>query len=298
MDRYNGFCSGHLSFLNKEDLFLRLPSDRKSFDSQIETQNAYFSPSSPVVNSNIWTVGSMAHLINISTIWGDVVANIYRTSQRCSTVIPDPSFVSFYENTMQRLHDWKSSLPPSYQFSATNLDHAADTGRMGIYMTMHSLYHNTAMKLNRYIRKSSLSPAQVEHHHRLARQHAEDVLVMMDILVARQAGSPVTPSHILGGPNKMSSPLVGFVIVSAVDILTARCRRESISHLLASFAGAHSTIAKLATFWQSSKHHLALVSQRSSDIRDFMNSGDRAETCEMREPIEDMFERAYDSFYT
>ena len=298
MDRYNGFCSGHLSFMNKEDIFLRLPCDRKSFESQIETQNAYFSPSTPVIQSNTWTVGSMAYLINISTIWGDVVANIYRTSQRCTPVAPNPPFSSFYEDTMQRLHDWKSSLPQSHQFSASNLDYAADTGTMGIYITMHSIYHNTAMKLNRYIQKSTLSPAQLEHHHRVARQHAEDVLVMMDVLASRRASSPITPSHNFGYPSKFSSPLIGFAIVSAVDILSARFRRESIPNRLASFGGAHVEVTKLATFWQSSKRHLALVAQRSSDMRDVMNSGDTTETCEMRDPIEDMFARNYDSFYT
>ena len=240
----------------------------------------------------------MAYLINISTIWGDVVANIYRTSQRCSPVAPNPPFISFYEDIMQRLHDWKSSLPQSYQFSASNLEYAAETGRTGIYMTMHSLYHNTAMKLNRYIQKSTLSPAQLDHHQRVARQHAEDVLVMMDVLAAQEATSPVTPSHNLGRFSKFPSPLVGFAIVSAVDILSARFRRESIPNRLASFASAHVEITKLARFWQSSKHHLTLVSQRSNDLRDILNSVDTGETCEMRDPIEDMFDRTYDSFYT
>ncbi|KAH8591461.1 fungal-specific transcription factor domain-containing protein [Bisporella sp. PMI_857] len=297
MDRYNGFCSGRLSFINSEDVFLRLPSDCKSFDAQIETRNPYFSPSNSVLPPNSWNVGSMAHLVIISSIWGDVVANIYRTSHKPVPTASNPDFGAFYDKTMQKLHDWKASLPSYHRFSAANLATAVLEGKAGTFMTMHTLYHNTAMKLNRYIRKTTLTPAQLDHHHTVARQHAEDVLVMMDVLAARYAASPAIAIYGSGSADRFSSPIVGYAIVSAVDILSARFKRESISNRLASFGGSQTVLAELALFWQSAKTQEAQVSQRASDMAGIMKSGEGGEMCESRQSIEMAFEREYDSFY-
>ncbi|KAG9245430.1 fungal-specific transcription factor domain-containing protein [Calycina marina] len=298
MDRYNGFCNGLVSFIHSEDVFLKLPSDRKSFELQRETQNAYFASATPVIQDNQWTLSPMAYLINISTIWGDVVANIYRTAERCSSTSYVPfAFATFYENAMQRLHDWKSSLPSCHQFSESSLQQATEEGTLGTFMTMHCIYHNTAMKLNRYILKSTLTPFQLEHHHRIARQHAEDVLVMMDTLATQPLLDATSPSHNLSVSGKLSSPMVGFTVVSAVDILSASFRRESIANRLVSFGSAQSVMTELAKFWRNCQEHCALILQRSADMEDIMRGPHTSDICELRSPLETMFDRRYDSLY-
>jgi hypothetical protein len=82
--RYNGFCGGTLCVINIEDTFLRLPClenmfeasspcDAPHFDMEILDRQAYSGPG---------TLGHMAYLTLISTIWGDVVTFTSRAVHR------------------------------------------------------------------------------------------------------------------------------------------------------------------------------------------------------------------------
>lgn len=319
MDRSNGFCSGHLSVINPEDVFLRLPCDTKSFEAQADVQNPYFDASTPPIQNVNWTIGSMAYLINVSSIWGDVMASIYRTCQRPISLSPSSTFTEFHDKSLRRLHQWKESLPPCYQFSAESLRRAAETGKLGTYMTMHTVYHTTAILLHRYIQKSTLTAAQVSHHTSSAKLHAEDILSIMDTLSGcRSITSPVSVNKIVSAATKFSSPLVGYAIVSAVDVLTARFKLATIPSRLASFTGAQSILAEIAVFWQSAKNQQALVLQRVGELADLTTGKDAHGTIgalgfklydhavgrenadgiyEMREALEKAFSRDYDLFY-
>ncbi|KAF4624727.1 hypothetical protein G7Y89_g13442 [Cudoniella acicularis] len=317
VDRFNGFCSGHFSMLQPEDVFLRLPCDTASFESQVDVQNPFFDVATPPIQNINWTVGSIAYLINISTIWGDVMANIYRSSQRRSASVNSTAFSTFYEGATRKLRLWNDTLPDCYSFSADNLQRAADNGKLSTFMTMHTVYHTTTMKLNRYIQLSSLSSAQVLHHVSVAHQHAEALLSIADTLAARRTSSP--PSHQGTTPAKLSSPFVGYAIVSAIDILTSKVSLSSVPSRLASFSGAQSVLAELAIFWQSSKNQQALVLERVRDLAELTTGkheqsgassiGFRFGTLaaskkdgregifEMREAIEKTFSRDYDCVY-
>jgi len=248
------------------------------------------------------------------------MANIYRGSQRPVPYTPNYAFMAaFLERTSQRLQEWKDSLPQCYQFSAESLRRAADSGKLGTYMTMHTVYHTTAMKLNRYIQKSALTGVQLNHHMSIARQHAEDILGMMDILAgSRSIPSPVSVNENASAATKFSSPFVGYSIISAVDILTAKFKLAMIPTRLASFSGAQSILAELALFWQSAKNQQALVLQRVGDMAELTTGKDMSGGTgaigfkinhatvgrenaegffEMREAIEKTFSRDYDCFY-
>ncbi|KAE9364586.1 hypothetical protein N431DRAFT_497059 [Stipitochalara longipes BDJ] len=320
MDRFNGFCSGHFSVIHPEDVFLRLPCDTKSFESQVDVQNPYFDITNPAIHNLNWTIGSMAYLINVASIWGDVMAQIYRSSQRPIPATSNSAFASFYESTNQRLRAWNESLPSCYTFSAENLLRAARTGKLGTFMTMHTVYHTTAMKLNRYIQHSVLSGPQLQHHISLAQHHAESLLVIVDTLASRRSPVPSSPTSPTGILPKFSSPFVGYSIVSAIDILTAKVPISSISTRLASFSGAQTILAELALFWQSAKNQQALAIQRIRDLAELAAGRDEAGGAgaigfkfgamgavvrestgegifEMREAIEKTFTRDHDCVY-
>lgn len=318
VDRFNGFCSGHFSVLHPEDVFLRLPCDANSFETQAEVQNPFFDPTSPPIQNVNWTVGSLAYLINVATIWGDIMANIYRSSQRQNGCTSN-SFPTFYEETSRRLRIWHESLPSCYTFSPENLKRAADDGKIGVFMTMHTVYHTTSMKLNRYVRVASLSRAQLAHHVCLAKHHAEALLGLSDTLAARRISPPATPNEGSVTPARFSSPFVGYSIVSAIDILTAKVPLATIPSRLASFSGAQAVLAELALFWQSSKNQQALVLQRVRDLAElttgregqggtgalgfkFGNLGVASkeggeEIFEMRDAIEKTFSKDFDCIY-
>ena len=306
LDRFNGLCSGHLSNVSSEDIFLRMPCDAKSFETQVEVKNPFFDASTPPIKNDSWTIGSMAYLINIASIWGDVMANIYRNSQR-PEAFNSSKFGDFYVTTTARLATWKQSLPQCYMFSTETLARAADSGNLGTYMAMHTVYHSTMMELNRYVLPSSLGALQKAHHISVSQHHAKALLEMMETLAARRISAAST---------KFSSPFSGYAIVSAIDILSAKVSIHIVPELLASFSSAQSVLAELASFWQSAKSQEAVVLQRVRDLTDLASVGNgefssnfkknnvfafAQETVngifEMREPLEKTFSRDYDCIY-
>lgn len=308
MDKFTGFCSGQLSMLNGEDIFLRLPSDDNSFESQIDAQNPFYDVSTPTVPSSKWTIGPMGYLINIATIWGDVMANINRSSQRRAPAT-SASFGAFYEATSRRLLAWNASLPASFKFSSEN---ARKMTENNIFITMHTFYHTTAMKLNRYVQISNLNAAQHHHHVAAAEHHAQALLSMADTLVASRSSVPSSPvSYNHHTQAHLSSPFVGYAIVSAIDILSARFTLSGVSGRLASFGGAQSVLAELAMSWQSAKNQQAAVLERVRDMAELNRQGtaasfrfgtmrkmERGEAVfEMREGLEKMFGRDFDCIY-
>jgi hypothetical protein len=260
-------------------------------------------------------MGAMAYLINVSTIWGDVTAKIYRNSQRQVPFASNSAFVAFYDSATRRLHEWIESLPSCYTFSAENLKRASNNGKLGIFMTMHTAYHNAAMKLNRHVPKSTLSSSQLAHHVSLAKFHAESLLLIMNTLSSRSS-TPPSPEEHRSAPAKFSSPFCGYSIVSAIDILTAKLPVASIPARLTSFSGAQSILAELSIFWQSSRNQQTLVLHRIRDIAELASSRDNqggAGTIsfnlrsivrevgegifEMRDSIEKTVSRDYDCIY-
>jgi hypothetical protein len=311
MDRFNGFCSGHFSMMQAEDVFLRLPCDDSSFASQVEVQNPFFDVTTPPIQNHIWTIGPMAHLINLATIWGDVMAKIYRSSQRRAPST-STSFGKFYEATSQRLRGWNTSLPKAYTFSAENLRRTADNEKMNTFVMIHAVYHTTAMKLNRYIQRANLTPAQLSHHVAAAQHHAEALLAITDALASRRSSLPSSPTGYNIRPASFSSPFVAYAIVSAIDILTARLPVSTVPTLLTSIRGAQTVLAELAPVWQSAKTQQALVIDRVRDVTElaadqgagnslrfgtFVKHDGGEFVFEMRDSIEKTFARDFDCIY-
>lgn len=319
MDRFNGFCSGHLGIFNPEDIFLRLPSDPSSFEAQAENRNPFFDHTTPPLTNIDWKIGSMAYLINITTIWGDVMTQIYRTSKRPVSLAQTSNFIRFYDNATQRLRAWVESLPSFYTFSKANLARAASTNKLSTFVTMHMCYHTTFMKLNRYVQQSTLTQPQLEHHVSVATHHASALLAKLDTLAGQRTMAPLSPTSFDNMQMKFSSPFVGYSIVGAIDILTAKFTPASIPGRLSAFSGAQYILSELALFWQSSKNQKALVQQRVRDLEELGNSRQEQGgagaigfsfghmgslvketadgTLEMREAIEKTFPRDFDCVY-
>jgi hypothetical protein len=311
MDRFNGFCSGHFSMMQAEDVFLRLPCDDRSFESQVEVQNPFFDVATPPIQNHSWTIGPMAYLVNLATIWGDVMTNIYRSSQRRAPS-SSSSFGPFYEATSRRLQEWNSSLPKAYSFSSENLRKTTEDEKMNTFVMIHAVYHTTSMKLNRYIQQANLTPAQLSHHVSAAHHHAEALLAITDVLATRRLSMPSSPRGYGVKPTNLTSPFVGYAIVSAIDILTTRFPVSSLPSRLASIRGAQNVLADLAMVWQSAKTQQALVLDRARDLAEltadqgangssrfgsYVKHEGREVVFEMRDSIEKTFTRDFDCIY-
>jgi len=299
VDTFNNFCLGHFNFVHAEDIFLRLPCDDKSFEAQRDVQNPFYDASDPSVPNTNWTVGPMGYVIQVVTILADVMSSIFRSSQRPSSTKSNAAFNVFHARATQRLTEWRASLPTIYQCSVENLGRAIDGGELWTYITLHTVYHTAAMKVNRYIQKSTLGPLEIEAHTNIAKQHAECVLVMMEDLTRN-------PNQRNSAMGRLSSPFSGYAIISAVDIFTSKFKLENVPTVLASVAGAQAIVTELAMYWYGAKGQQAILQKRVFDLTEltnrrgglgFVRNRDVEGELEMREPLEKMFERSYDCFY-
>ncbi|KAA8573739.1 hypothetical protein MFRU_001g03270 [Monilinia fructicola] len=302
MDRFNGFGSGHMSMVDPKHIYLRLPCDENSFESQINVQNPLFDVSSQLSQNYPRTLGPIAYMINLSTIWGDVMCNIYSNSQK-SQPARLSEFTEFYQSTMDRLSIWKSTLPNSHAFSSEVLERMSDAGELNTYITIHALYHTTLMKLNRYVQPYGFDDSQILCHVYKAAEHAKFLLDIMNIVANRRkcigARSPSSDASI-----EFTSPFVGYAIVAAVDILSARSTRAEIPSIINSFSGARSVIAEIAQFWQTAKIQDSIISKRVSDLteverKNWSSSAKELSngTFEMHDPLENTFSRENDCIY-
>lgn len=303
MDRFNGFGSGHLSMVDPKHVYLRLPSDENSFEDQVNVQNPIFDVSVPPSSQKYpQTLGPMAYLIDMLTIWGDVMSKIYSNSQR-SQPGRFSEFTEFSQSIMERLSIWKSSLPRRYALSSEVTGRMSDPGELGTCLTMHAVYHTTFMKLNRYVRPYNFDESQTLHCIYQAMEHAKHLLDMMNSVTSRHDSTAMrSPSST--SPIGFSSPFVGYAIISAVDILSAKSTKDDIHNIIGSLTGARSVLAEIAQIWQTAKIQETLVSQRVSDLTEIEQEkqSSAAEelsigTFQMREPLEKTFARENDCIY-
>lgn len=264
LDRFNGYCSGQLSIINPEDVFLRLPCDDKSFEEQAEVHNPYFGRKTQLGDRS-GGIGEMAYLITITSIWGDIMANIYRTSHRPSDNEITTKFTSFYSEVNSRLESWHSSLPDFLSYSPDNLIKAANSGTLNIFITLHTLYHCAQMRLNYNVRPDTVPSEQLAHHIRTANSNAEAVLLMADKLAPflSQSNNRSDSEEV---DVAFSAPFIGYSVVHAIDIITAKGYISDLPLLYSRLRGATAVVTYLAKYWHSARNHKELLVARNADL--------------------------------
>jgi hypothetical protein len=301
LDRLSGLGAIHPSWGHSQDVFLRLPCDTMTFESQGESLNPFYDPARTTVRDHTSSIGCLAALVDVTTIWGDVMANLYRMSNRRAQMSSSAEFVAFYDDASRRLREWKDSLLSCFVFSAENLKKATTSGKLGTYIAMHTVYQATAMKLNRYVPTAVLTPAQRAHHVALANHHAEEMLMIIATIAARQPSMPSPEANHtdLYLPRELSSPFAGHTTVLAIDILTRRVPAAGLTRLMESFERVKSTLAELTVFWDPVKREQAQALQRIREVADGSTARETADGyLEMRDPIDQSIPRELDVVYS
>lgn len=301
LDRLSGLGANFPSWGHCQDVFLRLPCDSATFEAQTETQNPFYDPTRTIVREHGSSIGCMASVVQVTSIWGDVMAYQYRMLQRRSPLSSSAEFVAFYDEMSRRLREWKDTLPSNLTFSSENLQMAASGGKIGTFIAMHTVYEATAMKLNRHVPTAVLTPAQRAHHVSMANHHAEEMLSIIATISMRQPSMPSPEANHtdLYLPRELSSPFAGHATVMALDILTRRVPIASLPRLLETFERAKSTLAELTVFWDGLKSEQQLGLQR---IRELADASVARETTdgyfEMKDPINQSIPREFDCVYS
>ena len=209
----------------------------------------------------------MGYLVELVAVWGEVMMSIYRLSRRGAHYGFD--FSKFYHNTLSRLEDWKSSLPPAFEFSPANLGASAGEDQ-GTFILMHLVYHLTLIKLHRHVPPRFLTTGTRLHHAWISQEHAHKVLEVV-CAVAKDSGM---------GRSSMPPPFTSIAILEAIDVVSAEGAVRDLGRLVDGLALAHSVLEVLGSIWEDAKVHRMAMDHRLDrlvGLRDHVaNSGEDA----------------------
>ncbi|KKY23700.1 putative c6 transcription factor [Phaeomoniella chlamydospora] len=264
MDRFNGFCSGHISILHIDDCLIRLPALESCYDSQVECsptpffRNNLIDPTLCAPAQSPSTIGSMGHLVTISSLWGEVLAFLYRSAYISSSLYSQHYDVH-YSALMNRLSEWHSSLPPHLVWSPSNLDSTLRTGYIGTYVTMHTMYHASVIKLNRHTNFSHLSLEEIQRNTRIAHHHARALLTATRLMTQIDQTAHL---HYSDTQFAFSTPSIGYSILAAVDVLSYAGSLDDLAEVIQLIDSGLEITEELVGFWSSAKSQFRLIGSR------------------------------------
>lgn len=240
------------------------------------------------------SLGNMAYLISMSSVWSDVLQHLYRRKQRVSS--NDPSaYEDFYEERLRQVQTLANRLPRQlFPCSMKNIEQALQGGYIGTLVLIHDLYHTTLMRLNRHAGHDELEEDSLIRNMRAARYHARELLQVAHILLE--------PSHECGSLNEariLSMPFHGFSILSAVDVLTSIGTLADLKPDLQLVQSSLQVIQRLSRYWASAQTQLEMIAARFGAIMNALKCvpGDKT-LFVTTEPIEDTFGKDLDLLFS
>ena len=138
-------------------------------------------------------------------------------------------YQDFYEKVTFRLNVWISNLPPSLQFSVSDLHTAVRHGNFGPLLAIHSIYHLTVMTLNRCMRRTLLPRSVVERNVqsalKLTQEYMSSIKTTLEVVASTRSPTEVLMA-ICPSPH-FSAPIISHTILYALDILSEAGSLES-----------------------------------------------------------------------
>ena len=193
--------------------FLRLPCQEDIFEAQQYATGPYFQPflnKAPLSAQDLAALSPMAFLIDIVALWCDVSDETFRLS-----FIPPEAYSSvfegFYKSVIQRSDEWVMVLPDDLTIIAVNMERSIHVKKANAFVLNHLFYHATLLRPNRFARGQSLEAFTVDQCICRARHHAVEILRICLALVRCVPDSEAIDLN----------PIVGYLILSAVDVLSA-----------------------------------------------------------------------------
>lgn len=177
---------------------------------------------------------------------------------------------------------------------------------MGTFISLHTVYHATIMKLNRNIRHAHLSTASVNRSLNEARHHALQLLEILQTLskAERPKINTSVPTQTDQQQLKIpfSTPFAGYAVLTAIDILSAGGSLDptAFTSILSIMNGGLSVIEELSQFWSSARAQCKAIWRRVEQlVKDA--TGDNAVGKKVwiaRRPLDKTFGSEQDVFYS
>ena len=225
----------------------------------------------------------MALLVEITSIWGDVTGNSYRSVNRHHTI-----YVNYYEEyfrrTKDRMRAWVSSLPERLRYSRENISRAIQGNYFTDFYVLQAIFHLVGMKLGRTGRVDLLPDHIKRRNLRTARCYAIRFLRIVNAL-AQQIKQPPTDDIDLA----LSQPFPGYVILNACDVLSAGGKTSTLAHIMNNeLEDSKSVLEQGGKFWTVNQKQCRAIDDRQVHLSTLsMNS--KHETMRVRDAIDRSF---------
>ncbi|KAL3478365.1 hypothetical protein BJX99DRAFT_269245 [Aspergillus californicus] len=265
MDRLSCFYAPSTTFISSQTAFLRLPCREEIYEAQEYTTVPFFQSflNSVSQEDELSGLSAMALLVDVISIWGDVSDHVFRLP-----LIPVESynkvFEEFYSTMVRRSDQWLSRLPTHLTFTSVNLERSIRGRKIDHFVSIHLLYHATLLKLNRYGRAQLLRFGMAKQYVHAARNHAAEILRTALALVRYASDHDMSQIMIdsVAPRGAMLSPFLGYVILSAVDVLSAGGLMIDLPECITLIRGGLDVVRELSCFWGSTKPLVTLIETR------------------------------------
>ena len=289
-----------------EDIYLRLPCDETQFIYQERSESPYFD--NALVDRRLCEIakpsklGLMAFSVQISSIWSEILNNVCRSIQLSAEHYMS-EFSSFHKSTMQRLSSWIQALPAQLTFKKPSAVVYVTKGNTGPFLSLHAIYHTAIIVLNRNVRTTLLPQSTLYGHMKEALDHARQLLEVVRTVevttLETENWEPTHSKYYRSSAIACSNPLVGYAILSAVDVLSAGGLLQSYDHTVALIENSLIFFERLNRFWASGQQETKAIRGRINRMLETIGSKDatqkRAWKCKV--PLDVNLERNQDVFY-
>lgn len=156
MDRLNSYGVARPFLTQDHDCHIQLPCDQDSFENGREVITEHLGGKNPHdPHKGNEHMGAFAYLVRITSIWGDVLKYIHLSGvvphdakeEQPGSFKPEAEFIKFVD----RLKEWRVSLPKGLRYSDENLGAQIKAGTVGTYIMMHLMFHSCTIYVYRYV---------------------------------------------------------------------------------------------------------------------------------------------------
>ncbi|KAJ5442878.1 hypothetical protein N7445_004629 [Penicillium cf. griseofulvum] len=266
LDRFSSLYSASSTFISSDAALLRLPCREEIYETQQYATVPYFQSflnHIPVsTDDDRSTLSPMAFLIDIMAIWGDISMHITRLPH-----FPPEAYSrlaeEFHTTIIQKSNQWMTRLPDYMAFSSINLERSIRQRKADTFISTHLFYHASLMKLYRHARYQSLRPEILGQYIHRARYHAVEILRIS--LTFDQYAKEIIPSRHTTETSislTLLNPFLGYVILSAVDVLSSAGLASQLHECISYIRGALDTVHELGRYWDGSLQLVTVLHRR------------------------------------
>ncbi|CAH0024151.1 unnamed protein product [Clonostachys rhizophaga] len=254
LERLSGMFPDRVTMINPEDIYIRLPCDRRSFEEQVESLAPVFNPHSLSLSKMSNHADEIAtYLVMMVHLWAESQAIVYRLVHRPASAEGEFNKV---RGLMGSIESWQSTLPTRLSLNRSNLEAAATEGNMGPFASMHLLYHHAMIKLNRHSRAPRQLSSEARFHHvRACQEHAADTIDMVDsidgLFRSRTTNMSVPP------------PMLAIAVAEAVDVLSASQPLSLAKKVIDNIRRVRPPIDNMTNIWDDSRNIQHAIERRT-----------------------------------